>query len=75
MEHGHEARTPGNPENDALSELVGAVAALPRDKRLALTLHYLERLSDDEIEGLIDGDRVTARALRRIALRHVAKAG
>ena len=75
MEHGHEARTCGNPENDALSELVAAVAALPRDKRLALTLHYLERLSDDEIEGLIDGDRVTARALRRIALRHVAKAG
>jgi putative nucleotidyltransferase with HDIG domain len=69
-----EAARPG-PGDAALAELVGAVATLPRAERLALTLHYLEQLGDAEIGLLLEGDAAGARALRRSALRRLAKAG
>ena len=76
LEHVHGGRPTSEPDNAAqLSELVAAVAALPRAERLALTLHYLEHLSDAEIGGLMESDRTTARVLRHNALRRIAKAG
>ncbi|HEX6024144.1 MAG TPA: HD domain-containing phosphohydrolase [Solirubrobacter sp.] len=56
-------------------ELVAAIAELPAAERLALTLHYLEGLSDAEIASLVDGDAASVLQLRRIALRRIAKAG
>jgi RNA polymerase sigma factor (sigma-70 family) len=56
-------------------QLVAAIADLPRQERLALTLHYLENLSDAEIGGLLDSDPGRVTRLRRAALARIAKAG
>jgi putative nucleotidyltransferase with HDIG domain len=59
----------------ALPVLVARIAALPRSDRLALTLHYLEELSDAEIGGLLDADAAAVARLRGNAERRIAKAG
>jgi putative nucleotidyltransferase with HDIG domain len=68
-------RTPVNQDSDAMRDLVAAFAALPAGERLALTLHYLENLSDAEIESVVNADPAAAASLRRSALRCIAKAG
>ena len=58
-----------------VTQLVAAIAALPKHERLALTLHYLEELSDDEIGRVVDADPRDVVRLRRIALQRIARAG
>ena len=62
-------------DNDTMRALVAACASLPAAERLALTIHYLENLSDAEIESVVEADPTAAVRLRRSALRCVAKAG
>lgn len=59
----------------ALTALVNAIAELPSAERLALTLRYLENLSDAEIACLTEFDQTTARTLRRSGLRRIAQTG
>jgi putative nucleotidyltransferase with HDIG domain len=62
-------------EGGGMRELVAAITALPRAERLALTLHYLDHLSDAEIGSVVDADAAAATLLRRNALRRIARAG
>jgi putative nucleotidyltransferase with HDIG domain len=55
--------------------LVAAISGLPKEERLAITLHYLERLSDAEIGAVIDTGAAHVEGLRRVAMRRLAKAG
>lgn len=75
----HEApaigRIPAGRELDAIRGLVTAFAALSSAERLALTLQYLEHLSDAEIEHVVATDPAAAESLRRNARRCIAKVG
>ncbi|HUQ82438.1 MAG TPA: HD domain-containing phosphohydrolase [Gemmatimonadaceae bacterium] len=65
---------PADASHEPVRDLAAAVGDLPRAERLALTLHYLEDLSDAEIEGVLEAEPASAFALRRRALRRVAGA-
>jgi putative nucleotidyltransferase with HDIG domain len=68
-------RIPAGQDLDAIRGLVTAFAALSSAERLALTLQYLERLSDAEIEHVVATDPAAAESLRRNARRCIAKVG
>ena len=69
------ARMPADQHLDAVRGLVTAFAALSSAERLALTLQYLENLSDAEIEHVVATNPVAADSLRRNARRCIAKVG
>lgn len=71
-EHGY---GPPVPNPDDVRRLALAITKLPRADRLALTLHYLDGLSDADIACLVGTDRASAASMRRSALRRIAKAG
>jgi DNA-directed RNA polymerase specialized sigma24 family protein len=65
----------GRADASGTRQLVAALVDLPPQERLALTLHYLENLTDAEIGGLVDVDPRRVANLRRSALTRIAKAG
>jgi DNA-directed RNA polymerase specialized sigma24 family protein len=72
----YDGAVPNAARSDAvvLHDLVSDIAALPPPERLALTLHYLECLSNAEIGELLGVDVPSAVRPRRNALRRIAKA-
>ena len=62
-------------EGTDMRDLIATLAALPTAERLALTLHYLENLSDGEIAGVVDARRASAVKQCRDALRRIAMVG
>ncbi|MDR3077511.1 MAG: sigma-70 family RNA polymerase sigma factor [Planctomycetota bacterium] len=69
-----ETETEKNPE-EAARILFDLLATLPDDDRLAMTLMYLERLSQDEIAGRMGWTRVTVAVRLYRARRRLKKLG
>src|SRR5688500_13749538 len=65
----------GTSERTDMRDLIATLGALPTAERLALTLHYLENLSDGEIAGVVDARRASAVKQCRDALRRIAMVG
>jgi putative nucleotidyltransferase with HDIG domain len=59
----------------AFRAVVSGIAALPRAERLALTLHHLEGLSDEEIGEALGASPTSAARLRGDAARRIARLG